>query len=56
MSKYMQMKSKIKFTTRSIYCSGFQFQVLFRNFLTPQIPKTVQLSMRKIQLNVDITF
>ena len=32
MSKYMQMKSKIKFTTRFTYCS-FQFQVLCRNFL-----------------------
>ena len=27
------MKSKIKFTTRFIYCCGFQFQVLCRNFL-----------------------
>ena len=33
MSKYMQMKSKIKFTTRFIYCCSFQFQVLCRNFL-----------------------
>ena len=29
----MQMKSKIKFTTRFIYCCGFPFQVLCRNFL-----------------------
>ena len=27
------MKSKIKFTTRFIYCCSFQFQVLCRNFL-----------------------
>ena len=33
MSKYMQMKSKIKFTTRFIYCCGFQFQVLWRDIL-----------------------
>jgi len=26
------MKSKIKFTTRLIYCCGFQFQVLCQNF------------------------
>ena len=32
MSKYMQMKSNIKFTTRFIYCCG-QFEVLCRNFL-----------------------
>ena len=30
----MQMKSKIKFTTRFIYCCSFQFQVLCRNFLS----------------------
>ena len=29
----MQMKSKIEFTTRFIYCFGFQCQVLWRNFL-----------------------
>ena len=33
MSKYMQIKSKIKFTTRFIYWCGFQFQVLYPNFL-----------------------
>ena len=33
MSKYMQKKSKIKFTTRFIYCCGFQLQVLWRKFL-----------------------
>ena len=27
------MKSKIEFTTRFIYCCGFQLQVLWRNFL-----------------------
>ena len=55
-SKYMRMKSEIKFTTRFIYCCGFQFQVLCQKFLTPQTPKTVQLSMGKIQPNVELTF
>lgn len=33
MSKYIRKKSKIKFTTRLIYCCGFQFQVLCQKFL-----------------------
>ena len=50
------MKNKIKFTARSIYCCGFQFQVLFQIFSLPEIPKTVQLSMGKIQPNVEVAF
>jgi len=32
MSKYMQMKSEIKFNMRFIYCCGFQFQDFCQNF------------------------
>ena len=50
MSKYMKMKKKIKFTTFTTPSSLPKF------FKTPEIPKTVQLPMRKIQLNVELTF
>ena len=50
------MKNKIKFTMRSIYCCGFQFEVLFQIFSPAEIRPTVQLSMGKIQPNVEVTF
>ena len=56
MSKYMQMKSKIKFTTRFIYCCSFQFQVLCRNLLNATNSKDRPTVDAKIQLNVELTF
>jgi len=50
------MKNKIKFTAPSIYCGGRHFQVLCQIFSLPQIPKAVQLSTGKIQLNAELTF
>ena len=53
MSKYIQMKSKIKFNMWFIYCCGFQFQDFCQNFFNAT--NTVQLLMGKIQPNVELT-
>ena len=53
MSKYMKMKSKIKFNMPFIYCCGFQFQDFCQNFFNAT--NTVQLLMGKIQPNVELT-
>ena len=38
------------------YSGGRHFQVLCQIFSLPQIPKTVKLSMGKVQLNGELTF
>jgi len=47
---------KIKFTAWFIYCCSHHFQVLCQFFSLPQISKTVQLSMGKIQPNAELAF